>query len=312
MEHEHNASKGCFHSSFDGKELLTNTQRFILVSFSAVAIILAVFSNSLMIFILVKTKQLHNTSLKLLLLLSISDFLFASCAGTNFIIILLKYFDQRYCTIEIVAEFLMVLFGRLSAYILVLLAIDRYCRIRYLTHYSQVFTKRRFLIGITAIHLIALFLPVLTLCTRQYHKDTLLGAVNVLATSLDMIFLFVGITVYMLAVHSSRQHQKNATNQALLRETNKSFAQLAKLIVIAAFVLYLPYNAAYIVKLALDKITRNTRRWLQFAIFASYVLLFCNSIANALIFLCRNSEAKKYICKTKVCKCIKAQRDIQH
>ena len=210
MEDTYNATQWCFKPSFNGKELLTQTYRLVLAAFSAVVVSLALLANSSVIFVLVKTEQLHNTSLRLLLLLSISDCLFAAIGGTSYCFILMENLHHRYCTLELVAEFSLILFGRLSAYILVLIAFDRYCRIKYLTGYSQVFSKKRTYIGITVTHLLALSIPTLKLCGRKYDNDTLLEVARIMSKILDICVLSLGITVYILAIKSTKKHRKSA------------------------------------------------------------------------------------------------------
>ena len=292
---EYRTSK-CLDTLYHGKKYFSEQQRLVLVVLTSTLICLIVVTNSLVILTLFKTKQLYNVSLRLLLLLSLSDCLFALFGGVPYVIMLSRFHDKTYCGIEVVTKFFMMLFGKLSAYILVVIATDRYARVKYLNRYSQVVTNRRFYIGFSLLLLVTITIPAFEVLAEmnQLKGNKLPGkAVQLL---IDICMFLVGVTTYVMAIYTTKKHQRNASTLATVTDLKSSFLRLAKLLIITAFVFYVPYMLVNLTKaLYVRKLRGDARRWLYFAMFLCYALLFCNSFANALIFLCVNKKAKRFL-----------------
>ena len=119
-------------STYSGKIFITDNQRYFLVAFDFLVLILNFMANSGVIIALVMVKFMRNTSLVLLFLLSISDIFLAFIAQTLITILIADYADQTYCTFEMNVQFFAIFLTQTSGYTIACTGFDRYVRMSYL------------------------------------------------------------------------------------------------------------------------------------------------------------------------------------
>ena len=122
----------CINTNADGKEYLTLLQVTFLITFDLVTLIANCFANFLVMLILSKTNQLSNYSMKFIFLLSFTDF-FTGVSVQIFYIPVNVLPLQYPCSINLISQFLGATFTRISAYIVGLIGIDRYFRVKFKT-----------------------------------------------------------------------------------------------------------------------------------------------------------------------------------
>ena len=90
---------------------------------------------------LIKTKQLNNLTLRIFLMICLSDLFLGTVSEPVMLLVYARYYQPLYnCSLHITLEVLLFP-TRISAYLVCLTSFDRYARLRYLNRYQVVFTK---------------------------------------------------------------------------------------------------------------------------------------------------------------------------
>ena len=145
----------CF-TSYSHKIYLTATQRQILVVFDIVVMALNLLANSFALIVLLMSRPCQNTSYMLLFYLSLSDCFSGLLAQSLYAILIGQYFDQSYCSFEIIGQFFAVLLPHTSGYAIAAIAFDRYARMRFSNRYPVVVTKQKIIVVCSVITFISL------------------------------------------------------------------------------------------------------------------------------------------------------------
>ena len=117
---------------------LTYLQLIILTVLNLLISAGTVISNSLVIFLLIKTKQIFKVSCKLIFHLSISDLSITLLVQNLFLAVLF----ETDCIVKIASQFLSGFLVRLSAYTTGLTGIDRFIRIKYKITFRSILTSK--------------------------------------------------------------------------------------------------------------------------------------------------------------------------
>ena len=116
----------------------TFRQLIILTVFNEVLISVNVITNALVIYILIKTKQISNATCKLILVLSVSDTLLGIVAQPLFTI---EFYNAN-CLVATTCLFVSVFLTHVSGYTIAIIGIDRYIRIKYFVNFKAIWTTR--------------------------------------------------------------------------------------------------------------------------------------------------------------------------
>lgn len=262
---------------------------------------LALFSNlvlnSSVVYALIKTKQLNNISMKLILCLSVSDVLLAVLGQSLFVLMLsTSSWDVSNCSIDTAVEFLVLFFVHTSAYIILLIGYDRYYRIRYLNRYSQV-VKHCYLQ--TAL-MVAVLLSVLEVSMQvvgiQYH---FWDVSSVIALGIDGCIIAVMLLPYALTMFTMKQRVRKSSDRSILETVDNVVSTMTSRILVAILVTYLPYVIFSVVRTVGGSIVN--REWFNVCLFFSYVVACSNSSLNAIIFISLNGKTRRTLfgCFTK-------------
>lgn len=114
-----NETLSCQSVEIDASDI-TLTQLIILTVFNFAVMMGNVLANALVIFILIKTKQLSNVACKLIFMLSISDFLIGILSQNIFF----GVFYGTSCFIKIFFRIVTIFLTHWSGYIIAVLGID--------------------------------------------------------------------------------------------------------------------------------------------------------------------------------------------
>lgn len=117
-----------------GKQYLTDTHVVILVTTYVALLLGNIIFNSLVIYLLLNTRQLSNYSSKFTMLLFSSDVVTVFTAQTLQISILHLPLDPS-CSVSPLTQFFSTIFTRISAYTIGLIGLDLYVRIRYIMNF---------------------------------------------------------------------------------------------------------------------------------------------------------------------------------
>ena len=90
--------------------------------------------NALVIYVLIKTRQISNVTCKLVFLLSVTDLLISGVAQLLYTLEL--YFSS--CSINTAGVFALVFLAHLSGHRIAIIGIDRYIRIKYYSKFKAI------------------------------------------------------------------------------------------------------------------------------------------------------------------------------
>jgi len=285
-----NATKAC-ETSYSGRSFLTETQINILLFIDIATGFGNLIANGLVILALVLSKQTATSSMKLIFLLSVSDCFLACFSQTLFAVMLTTDRQQQNsCQIEMAAQFFAILFTHTSVYIIVLIAFDRYAHLKFLTKYTTVVTPHRLQKSVWLVATLAV------LQASAYVMGTHYGMFNTVKRVLifiDILILCTAIVFTLLAVKAVREHRRQAQNQSILNEVNRTVSRLAAKILLTILGFYSVYIVIASVHAAKKQSTTGAiRGWLEFGLFFGYLLAYANSLANAIIFFDVNRKAR--------------------
>ena len=278
-------------NTFSNKVYLTDYQRFVIIALNILLMIFNLLANSAVLIILILSKFCQNTSYILLFYLSLSDCLSSLVAQPIYLALIVQYFDQPNCTVEIIANFFGIVLSHTSVYGIATIAFDRYIRMRYLNRYQFVVNKQRVIITcciITSVSICdGLIYALGTEFSVFYISTTIVKVVD--------FFVFTSIVVtYLLTVKIVRDHLKKSTNRRLLQNVNRTVTKLASRMLVLLFSSFGMYTIIYVIySVYIKKVENSGKSWPNFALFCTYLIMYCNSLANAVLFLINNKKVKE-------------------
>ena len=204
---------------------ITLSQLAILIVFNSVVMVGNVFTNALVMFILIKTKQLSNVVCKWIFMLSISDFLIGALYQKNFFAV---FYDTS-CFIKICFRIVTIFLTNLSGYIIAVLGIDRFIRIKYYATYKTILTTTFILALMTIACSAALISAVRIALGFHLRKEQVFTTISfVFGVMVLMIVTLLQVLVIQTsnAVHSiSTIDASQLTNKKILK-INETYLKL--------------------------------------------------------------------------------------
>ena len=268
--------------------LLTSGQQAILAVFNLISMIANITANALVIYVLIKAKQILQITCKLIFMLSISD-------------LLLGVFSQNlFCDIpfstkcSVIEAFLFVLAFLLhsSCYTVALIAVDRYLRIKRFGDFRNFWTTTVVLKLTCAAILVALLQAVLVLTAALLGKEHI------------GIPIYLTIYVAVIGLITLLQIHTNQTTNTLHSEStvvtseiiNKRITKLSMRIMIFLCFLMTPHLIVFVVRETVRyRLNTYEKDILEFFSFMSLILIYANSFANVVLFLMTNVKAKRVL-----------------
>ncbi|XP_057290019.1 G-protein coupled receptor 176-like [Hydractinia symbiolongicarpus] len=280
-------------TTYSGKSYLNNGQIISLITLNVTVMILNLIFNSAVIYGLIATKQLKNYSLKLILYLSINDCCLALITQTLFTVMLAKFEDKSHCDFETIVQFFAIFFTHISAYIIALIGFDRYIHMRYLNRYAQVMTKTRVMIMQAAVVLLSLTQAMVYVLGTQLN---FLSKAKRITVGIDAVIAISVFTLYIMTVRVVRKHSKRTECRDMLETVDTTVTRTASRILTAIVICYIPYIIVSFAHAAVSKKWDGIKKqWLEYALLLGFVLTYCNSFVNAIIFLSLNKKVRKCV-----------------
>ena len=239
--------------------------------------ILNLTANTRVLLVLVKSKFVWNTSYMLIFYLSFSDCCLALFVQLPYAIMIQLYFDKSYCIFEMVLQFLSATFLHISFTTIAAIGFDRYARIRYLKRYTEVVTKKKVIIACISIGIHSLFQGTSFVLGSTYKFFDISRMIAAAADILIVLFIIMKII---------KDHQRRSVNRNLLKSVNKKITTLASKILVTIGIFYGIYAVSKVAHVILKtKVKGPDKSWLYFTLHLSYLMLYCNSLGNAIVFL---------------------------
>ena len=140
----------CF-SNIPEVSFSTSEQLITLLAINIMSMTENVTGNALVIYILIKTEQLSNITFKLIFSLTTSDML-TTLTSQSLLAVMLH---GKYCSFKGAFVFLSVCFYHFGSYIVALLGVDRYLRIKHYSNFKSIWATKVTTTFITVMLLLA-------------------------------------------------------------------------------------------------------------------------------------------------------------
>ena len=281
------SSNYCFrdeiHISF-----LTYTQLVTVSIFNELVMVGNVIGNTLVIYVLIKTKHLSNVACKLIFMLSVSD-LMVGAFGQNLFFAML--FGTK-CSVKLSSRVLSVFFTSLSGYTIAIIGVDRFARIKYRTNFSTKLTNRFMLALMSMACFRALISAVGTPIGLLLRKERIFTSISF---GLSVIVLSIVTFLQVLVIQTSNAVFDESSVHAS-QTTNKNINKLSMRIMLLFAFFYTPYLAVSFARAALQKrLNRNEKSTLEFILRLASISSYTNSMIDAILFLIMNVKARRYL-----------------
>ena len=165
--------------------------------------VITIFSNSILIYTLRKTKQLNTISNKLILVMSISDLALGAIAFPAAMISPSLGGIFKSCLFEKTGTFLLQIFSYFSLFILTFISIDRYLRVTKMNRYNIYMNKYRMKLMVFISLLAAAMVSMVSLVRTSFEQQIFVVCLDVVVVG------FTGV-VYMLLLKRLQNHVKTA------------------------------------------------------------------------------------------------------
>ena len=268
---------------FEKLHLLSDQQLDILLGTNLFIAVLNAVVNFIVVWLIVITKQYTNTSLRLTMYMSISDFLVGFISQQMLTYFILKARSYISCEIQVLCQYILYIFPHMTGFFVGMVALDRYCRVKYTNRYNEIMTFKRQTIGIIFIAILAI-LNCMVLISGIFSGNWLVALVGI--QPLDMSFVTMDILLYWRSITLMKEHMKN---NAEMKHFSKSISKLASIYLVLVITFYPPYLLIDMIQAFIN--SSNTT--LIFWHIMSLIWVFLNSGVDAISFLVVNRKARR-------------------
>ena len=277
----------CFSNSINAT-YLTFSQLAILTVINVIVMVANVTVNALVIYILIKTNQYVNVACKVILILSISDLLTGAVAQNLFFAVLYS----PSCLINSVTRSVSTFSTQLSGYTIAILGVDRFIRIKYYLKVNSILTSRFISALLSIACVLALVSAVVIPMDLLLIKPIFFSRVNlILGAAIISIVAFLQV----LVIRTSNIMISKSTIDTF-QAVNKKINKLSMRIMLALLFFTTPFLTIGLAKSNIQEfLGRSSKSVLEFIFGISIVLLYANSLVNAILFLSTNMKAKRVL-----------------
>lgn len=265
---------------------LSQLQLLILIVINVIIAIWNLVVNLFVIYGIIKTKQLHNKSFRLIFYLSISDCCMA-VIPQSFLTFILAH-DVIICQVAYASSFTASVFTHTSLYITCGIAFDRYLRMRYLQNYDHVVGNRRFRVLLFVILLLALLPGFLYVVGIYFDIVNMADRIGIV---LDILVGSSTFVIYLRTLRAVRSHRRNSTFRNVFVSVDKIMTKVVKRIILAIVLIFVPYMVFFLTYvISIGYLEGQIRSWLLFCMVLTYIFTYSNSLINAMIFIFANKK----------------------
>ena len=269
---------------------LTAWQIITLTVINVIIMIGNITANSLVTYVLIKTKQLSFAPYKLIFMLSLSDLLTGVLAQT----LLFTIINGTSCFINLISKVTSIFFTNVSGYTIGIMGVDRFIRIKFYTNVRGIVTTKFILISVSMALLAALINAVAVPLGILLKKEPIFTRI-----SLTMGFTVVRIVVFLqlLVIRTSNAvHGEFTFNVS--KTANKKINKLSMRIMLLLVFFSSPYLIVMGIRgVSYSQLNKNVKAILEFIAALSVIFVYTNCIANAILFLTMNVKARRFLRK---------------
>ena len=277
----------CNNRIFDAS-FLTLKQVSSLIVANFILMAANILANALVIYILIKAKQILQITYKLVFMLSASDILIVILSQS----LITAIFIGAPCLIYVAFTFVATFLSHMSNYIISILGVDRYFRIKHYATFRAMWTTK----VVSKLMCIVFFLALIQAVTIT--TGTLLGR-EYIAMSIYIVidgFVIGTITFFQIKTIKTSNALQNQSTIVISNRINKKISKLSMQMMILSCIFTSPHLVLYIVReIIVDQLNDYERSIVEFVSFISLILTFANSRANAVLFLLTNVKARRLV-----------------
>ena len=270
---------------------LSDRQLITLAIVDIVLLTVNAVANGLVIYVLIKTKQLVYTSCKFILQLSSADVLIALLTQTLFIAVL---FEAK-CSVKITSQFVSTFTSRVSGYTIAVIGFDRFVSIKYGINYTLFLTNKFVTMLLLLPWLVSLIhAGMITIGLLIHHE----GIVRTIGVTFDVsVFLFV-LILQVATIKSIAKMNSHIRPESIrvLQEAEKKLTKLCSRIMFLLVFFIIPFLVVNVVRDNIqDQLNSKNKALLELIFRFSMLFAYSNSIANAMLVLRTNSMGKRFL-----------------
>ena len=268
-----------------------------LVVLIAIAAVLTLILNPLLIYSLIKTKQTRTNTFRFIIAMSISDVLLGAIVmpSTAVTIVIREYYKD--CLLDKATQFGFYLLGYFSFLMLISITFDRLYQLKRLRNSPKSLTQKQLAIFLISCISSTVIISCVSVVYISFKYQLALAIIN----SCFLGFLFGS---YACLLHKVRIHNivatKNLANSnfqgyASARiDTNTS--KVVWVLLFALTIFYVPFNfiTPWMVYIQYEK-REVPNSVLSTATIWAYILIFVHTVVNALICLTSNRKTRRFV-----------------
>ena len=268
------------HSNQIHTSYLRNSQLAILTVTNLTVTVGNVAANALVIYALIKTKQLYNVANKLIFMLSISDLLIGGVAQNFFIAVIYG----TNCLAGLIARVFSVFLINLSSYTIAIMGVDRFIRIKYYASFILTLVSIACLAAL--VNAVGLTIGFLLKLDQIFTRVNFFIGAIILST---VTFLQVLVTRTSNTVHMESKID-------LAHAANKIITKLSMRIMLLVLFCHAPLLIVHFIRSKFQaQFNKKGKSILEFIACLSIIIIYANSLINAILFLTMNVKAKRFL-----------------
>lgn len=268
------------HSNQIHTSYLRNSQLAVLTVTNLTVTVGNVAANALVIYALIKTKQLYNVANKLIFMLSISDLLIGGVAQNFFIAVIYG----TNCLAGLIARVFSVFLINLSSYTIAIMGVDRFIRIKYYASFILTLVSIACLAAL--VNAVGLTIGFLLKLDQIFTRVNFFIGAIILST---VTFLQVLVTRTSNTVHMESKID-------LAHAANKIITKLSMRIMLLVLFCHAPLLIVHFIRSKFQaQFNKKGKSILEFIACLSIIIIYANSLINAILFLTMNVKAKRFL-----------------
>ena len=268
---------------------LTSGQLASLTIANCIVSASSLFTNALVIYILIKSKQVTKASCKLIFQLSISDILIALFVQNLYLAVIYG----TTCFVKIASQFSLTFLSRLSGYTIGIIGVDRYVRIKYKMRFKSILTTK-FMMNMIVLVWMTAFLHAVWITVGLVKNET--NIVRTVSLVIDAsAFVFV-VFLQLRTIREMNALSIASTRATVIQGTNRKVTKLCARIMLLFLVFTTPFLIINFIKnKRYSYLEKDVKSLMEFIYRLSMIFGYSNSFSNAVLFLTSNVKARRFL-----------------
>ena len=259
--------------------------------YSIIINIVNVIGNAILIWALCRTQQTKTISFQFIIVMSICDL--TSGIFCLPLLTLLSYHEyQKFCWLMLSTQAILTACNYFSAFMVFLIALDRYLHMKYLEQYSRKFTKKRGHFLIIACLLLALFFSIVFIIPLPRLIYSILVTIYF---AIGMLFLISIIILYHKALSTLKRKAHMVTSTIINKD--RALGKAAKRISLCIIVLAGPITILHIIDGVNIRLSIIDPSLIAVCIWFAYITFLGNGSCSSFIFISQNTPIKRFLRK---------------